>query len=222
MFLEIPDLLTAQEVERLRAIGRTAPFVDGRASNPHSKVKNNLQVDAGAAEFRECASICHDALFGRLEVRNFAFPKVITAPMMTKYTPGMNYGVHSDAAFLPMKPRPLRSDISCTIFLQKPDSYDGGELSVRLGTRAIDFKLPPGGAIIYPSNTLHEVKPVTRGERLTVIAFMESRIADQTHRELLYQLNEVKELEGLRMNWDNRTRLSYVAASLERLWSDAG
>jgi PKHD-type hydroxylase len=222
MFLEIPDLLTAPQVKRLREIGRTAPFVDGRASNPHSKVKNNLQVDAAAEGFRECAAICNEALSSRMEVRNFAFPKIMTAPMMTKYTPGMNYGVHSDAAFLPMKPRPMRSDISCTIFLHDPDSYDGGELSVLMGTRAVAFKLPAGGAIVYPSNTLHEVKPVTRGERLTVIAFMESRIADQTHRELLFQLNEVKELEGLRMAWENRTRLSYVSASLERLWSDPG
>ncbi len=222
MFLEIPDLLTQQQVERLRVIGRTAPFIDGRASNPHSKVKNNLQLDAAAPSYRECASICHEALFGRIEVRNFAFPKLMTPPMMTKYTPGMTYGAHADAPFLPMKPQPMRSDISCTIFLNDPDSYDGGELSVRVGTRAVDFKPPAGGAIVYPSNTIHEVKPVTRGERLTVISFMESRIADQTHRDLLFQLNEVKELTGLNMDWENRTRLNYVSASLERLWSDAG
>jgi PKHD-type hydroxylase len=222
MFLEIPDLLTPQEVERLRAIGRTMPFINGRASNPHSTVKNNLQLDAAASGYRECAEICHAALFGRLEMRNFAFPKLMTPPMMTKYTPGMNYGAHADAPFLPMKPRPMRSDISCTIFLHDPDSYDGGELSVWMGTRAVDFKLPAGGVIAYPSNTIHEVKPVTRGERLTVISFMESRIADQTHRELLFQLNEVKELTGLKMDWENRTRLNYVSASLERLWSDAG
>ncbi len=222
MFLEIPDILTPQEVARLNALSRAVKFVDGRATNPHSLIKNNLQLDHADAGYRECAELCHAALSRSLEVRNFAFPKLIALPLMTKYTVGMNYGQHADAPFLPIGQRPLRSDLSCTIFLHDPASYDGGELSVQLGSKHIDFKLPPGGAILYPSTTIHQVRPVTRGERLTVITFMESRIVDQTHRELLYQLNEVKELESLKMDWENRTKLNYVTASLERLWGDAG
>lgn len=222
MFLEIPNLLTKEEVERLRALSKVVKFVDGRATNPHSQTKNNLQLDYADPNYKESATIMHQALIRSEEVRNFAFPKMIAPPLMTKYQPGMNYGGHSDAAFLPVGTRPLRSDMSCTIFLNELASYDGGELSVKLGTREIDFRLPPGGAIIYPSTTIHQVKPVTRGERLTGITFMESFIVDQTGRELLWQLKEVYALEGLKMEWENRTRLSYVCESLHRLWGDAG
>jgi PKHD-type hydroxylase len=222
MFLEIPDVLTLEEVKRLRAMATRLKFVDGRATNPHSTIKNNLQLDHGDPGYRESAEICHAALSRSPELRNFAFPKMIALPLMTKYTVGMNYGQHADSPFLPLGPRPLRSDLSCTIFLHEPSTYDGGELSVQLGSKHIDFKMPPGGAILYPSTTIHQVRPVTRGERLTVITFMESRIVDQTHRELLYQLNEVKELESLKMEWENRTKINYVSASLERLWGDAG
>ena len=171
---------------------------------------------------KEISQLCHAALIRHPDVRNFVFPKFIAPPLMTKYQPGMNYGQHSDAPFLQIGQRPIRSDLSCTIFLNDPETYDGGELSVQLGTKHIDFKMNPGGAILYPSTTIHQVRPVTRGERLTVITFMESRIVDQTCRELLFQLNEVKELESLKMSWENRTRIGYVSASLERMWGDAG
>jgi PKHD-type hydroxylase len=222
MFMEIPDLLTPSEVERLRALSKVLKFVDGRVSNPHSTIKNNLQLDHSDPGYKESAQLMHQALLRSEEMRSFAFPKMVAPPLMTKYQPGMNYGAHSDAAFLPIGTRPLRSDMSCTIFLNDPATYDGGELSVKLGTREIDFKPQPGAAVIYPSTTIHQVRPVTRGERLAGITFMESMIVDQTCRELLYQLNEVKAFEAEKMDWENRTRLSYVCESLYRLWGDAG
>jgi PKHD-type hydroxylase len=222
MFLEVPDLLTRPDIERLRAISKVVKFQDGRATNPHTKIKNNLQVEPSDPGYKESAQIMLRALSGDPRVSDFVFPKAIAPPLMTKYTHGMNYGAHADSAFLPIGQRPLRSDLSCTIFLNDPDTYDGGELSVKLGTREIDFKMPAGGAIIYPSTTIHQVRPVTRGERLSGITFMESIIVDQTLRELLYQLNEVSALEGYNISWENRTRLNYVIESLRRLWGDAG
>lgn len=223
MFVEIPDVLTPPEVARLRAIAGAARFVDGRLSNPHSKVKNNTQLDTSDAGYRESAQLLHAALMRHEEVRNFAFPKVIAPPLLTRHAAGMNYGVHSDAPFMSIgAPRLLRSDLSCTIFLGEQGSYDGGELAIHLGGRRIEFKLPPGGAILYPSTTLHEVRPVTRGERLVAITFIESQIVDQNQRELLYELNEVLALEGFNISWENRTRLSHVSSALHRLWGSAG
>jgi PKHD-type hydroxylase len=223
MFLEILDVLTPPEIARLRAIAASARFIDGRSSNPHSKVKNNSQLDPADPAYRESAQLLHTALLRSEEVRNFAFPKMMAPPLLTRHGVGNNYGVHSDAPFMPSGgPRPLRSDLSCTIFLGDPAAYDGGELAIHLGGRRIDFKLPPGGAIIYPSTTLHEVRPVTRGERLVAITFMESQIVDQTQRELLYELNEVMALEGFNISWENRTRLSHVSSSLHRLWGSSG
>ena len=92
---------------------------------------------------------------------------------------------------------------------------------VRLGTRDVDFKLGAGSAIVYPSTTLHQVRPVTSGERLVGITFVESQIADPAYRELLYELDEVAALEGDSMGEETRTRLQYVRTNLRRIWSAA-
>ena len=131
----------------------------------------------------------------------------------------MHYGAHTDSAFLPVGQQPLRSDISCTIFLNEPDSYDGGELTIHQGTKQSHVKGAPGSAVFYPSTTQHEVRPVTRGERLVTITFIQSQIADERLRYLLYELNEVAALEGYNISPENRTRLEFVRQSLHRIWA---
>lgn len=152
-------------------------------------------------------------------MRNFAFIQRLAPPLICRYQPGMQYGKHPDTAYLPMQPTPLRSDISCTIFIADPASYDGGELTIHLGSKPVTIKGTRGGAVLYPSTTIHEVRPVTRGERLVAITFIESQICDEKKRDLLYTLNEVAALEGLKMDWDNRVRLEHVRHSLHRMWS---
>jgi PKHD-type hydroxylase len=219
MFLEIPDLLSQSQVTELLAIAATANFVDGRISNPNNPAKDNLQLHDQAA-YAHSSKIMIEALFGRAEFVEFAFPKIVAPPMITKYGVGMKYGAHADAAFIPMGTRPLRTDLSATIFLADPTSYDGGELSVQLGTRTIMFKGAPGSAIIYPSNTLHQVIPVTRGERIAAISFIESDVPDVNQRDLLYELNEVAALEGNTMAFENYSRLQRIQYGLRRMWSD--
>jgi PKHD-type hydroxylase len=221
MFLEIPDLLTAAELDELVRIGSTARFVDGRVSNPHSKVKNNL-VLADREAFQRSSQLLFDALKRHEDFNNWAFPKSMATPWLTKYSGGGNYGAHADAAFMPQPGgRALRSDLSCTIFVTAPESYDGGELVVHLGARDVAVKGAAGSAVIYPSNMLHQVTPVTRGERLVGLTFIESRIADREKRDLMYELNEVAALEGLKMDWDNYTRLQRVQMGLLRMWADS-
>ncbi len=221
MFLELPDVLTADELARLRALALTARFADGRASSPHSTVKNNLQIDHADSAYRESSKLMAVALQRSEPFRNFAYPRIMAPPMLAKYSPGMNYGVHSDAAFLPLGERPLRSDLSCTLFIAPPEAYEGGELAITLGTATMKFKGAAGSAVIYPSNTLHEVRPVTAGERLVGLTFIESAIPDPAHRDMLYHLDEVAALEGLNMSWDNRTRLQYVRNNLRRVWGES-
>jgi PKHD-type hydroxylase len=222
MFCEIPDLLTSDEVVQLRQIAAALPFVDGRVTNPDSRVKNNLQGQPGEPRHERASDLLLEGLRRNARFIAYAFPKMVAPPALSLYRPGMNYGAHADAAFLPIGARPLRADLSCTVFLSDPETYDGGELSVRLGARAVEFKLQPGGAILYPSNTIHEVKPVTRGERLCGITFIESEIVDRAGRELLFELNDILATEGERLTWDARTRLSHVVTSLHRQWGDAG
>jgi PKHD-type hydroxylase len=222
MFCEIPDLLTADEVAQLRQIAAGLAFLDGRVTNPDSKVKNNLQGQPGDPQHERASKILMDALRRNARFIAFAFPKMVAPPALSLYRPGMNYGAHADAAFLPIGARTLRADLSCTVFLNEPAAYEGGELSVRLGSREVDFKLPPGAAVLYPSTTIHQVKPVTAGERLCGITFIESDIVDRAGRELLFELNDILATEGDRLTWEARTRLSHVATSLHRQWGDAG
>jgi PKHD-type hydroxylase len=218
MFQEI-TMLSAGEVAELREIAAKANFVDGRISNPHSKVKQNLQLHDEAA-YQRSSQILTEALYGQEEFQNFAFPVAMLPPMMTRYTPDMRYGAHADAAFLQLGNVALRSDLSATIFLSEPAGYEGGALRIRLGTREIRFKGETGTAIVYPSDMLHEVEQVTSGERLVAITFIQSRIADRFHRETLYELNEIAALEGLNMAPENYARLQLVQANLLRHWGD--
>lgn len=219
MFTEIENLLSEAELQRLDQIVAEARFVDGRASNPHNIAKNNLQIEHGSDLHKESSQILGQALVRNEEVRNFAFFKRLAPPLICRYRPEMQYGKHPDSAFLPMQPTPLRSDVSCTIFLSDPATYEGGELTIHLGGKPVTIKGKRGGAVMYPSTTIHEVMPVASGERVVAITFMESQIVDETKRYLLYTLNEVAALEGLKMDWENRVRLEHVRQSLHRFWS---
>jgi len=219
MFLEIQNVLNPAEIDRLREIAQGATFVDGRISNPHNQTKQNLQVDPRDSGAQESGRLVGLALQRNEEFARFAFPVRVATPLLCKYQPGMSYGKHPDVAFLPMQPTPLRSDVSCTVFISDPASYEGGELTIHLGSRPIVIKGAAGAAVVYPSTTIHEVLPVRSGERIVAITFVQSQIVDEKQRDLLYTLNEVAALEGLSMQWDNRIRLEHVRHSLHRMWS---
>ena len=220
MFLELDDLLTAEELEKLRAIAAAAPFVDGKISNPHNTTKNNLQLDQAHPFYAESSALLTQALMRNEQFRLFALPAFISPPLLCRYRPGMSYGVHSDVAHGMVANRRVRFDVSCTIFISPPEACVGGELASHLGDKIIRTKGAPGSAIVYPSSTLHEVTPLTSGERLVAITFIESEVRDPVRRELLYHLNEVYALEGMQMDWTNRVRLQHVHTCLKRMWSE--
>lgn len=218
MYRVLP-ILTDAEVAQCRKLAASAPFVDGRISNPHNKAKANEQLHDPAA-YRESSELLKQAMARSEEFREFAFPVAMAPPMMTRYRPSMRYGAHADAAFIQLPGATIRSDLSCTIFLNDPKDYDGGELHIRIGDAELTFKLQPGEAIVYPSDTLHQVEPVTRGERLVAITFIQSRVQDPFRRNLLFELNEVAALEGLKMDPANFNRLQLVQQNLLRYWGE--
>lgn len=219
MFLELKGFLTPEEVARLTALSRELHFVDGRASNPANHTKDNLQADKNDPRFAESVQIVAAAFARSAEFRDFAFPKRIAPPLLCRYEPGMKYGPHADAAHMQVANALIQSDLSSTVFIADPASYEGGELVIHLGTRPIVVKGSPGEAIVYPSSTVHEVRPVRSGARLVSITFIESLIADEHKRTQLYELGEVSALEGLNMRWENRVRLEAVRQNLQRMWS---
>lgn len=220
MFRLIEDVLTPENVAELKRIAEQATFVDGKISNPHSKVKSNLHMHDESLQ-QSAVNIMANALFNNEEFVNFAAPAQFAPPLITRYQPGMKYGLHPDSALMAIGNVSIRSDLSCTLFLNDPECYDGGALRIQLGTEEVRIKGPPGSAIVYPSHTLHEVEEVTKGERLVGLTFIQSQIPDSFHRELLYELNEVAALEGNSMNDENFTRLQAVQFNLKRMWTRA-
>jgi PKHD-type hydroxylase len=217
MYRVLP-LLTPGEIEECRRIAAASPFAEGSITNPHNKAKQNEQLhDAGA--YQQSSQLLLQAFARSEEFREFAFPEMIAPPMITRYRPGMKYGVHADAAFIQISGAALRSDLSCTVFLNDPESYEGGALNLRLGDSNLTCKLQAGEAVVYPSDSLHQVEPVTEGERLVAITFIQSRIADPFKRYMLFELNEVAALEGLKMDNENFQRLQLVQQNLLRMWS---
>ena len=221
MILEIDDLLSAAELKRLQQIGAESTFQDGRLSNPHNKTKNNEQIDSAAPGYQESSQLLLGALTRHEGFRDFAMPSRIAPPLMCKYEVGMAYGAHCDVSLLPLVKLQtvLRSDISLTVFLSDPDTYDGGELVLHMESRKVPIKLPAGGVVVYPSTFLHEVAEVTRGQRLVAISFVESQIIDERKRHMIYTLGEVSALEGFTMKPENRMRLETVRHNLIRMWS---
>jgi PKHD-type hydroxylase len=219
MFIQIDDLLSPQEVQAITELAGQARFIDGRRTNPHNVSKVNVIADATDLASQKASQLALTALQRSEAARSFVFPQRMAVPSLCRYGVGMKYGAHTDAAFLPLGQQPLRSDVSCTIFISNPTEYEGGELVIYLGSETLSIKGKAGSAVFYPSTTIHEVVPVTSGERLVIIGFIESQIPDQMQRELLYTLREVRALEGLKMDWRNQIQLEYVIANLHRMWS---
>lgn len=220
MFLQIEDFLTAAEVDSVRELARQTRFIDGRSSNPHNPTKRSLIPDPTDPHAQRAGQLALGAFQRSDMARNFVLPRRIAVPQVVRYGQGMGYGAHVDVPFMAVSQQPLRSDVSCTVFISAPDSYGGGELVIYLGSQEVRIKGRPGEVVFYPSTTLHEVAPVTSGERLVLITFIESQIADAARRELLFTLNEVRALEGAKLEWGNRMRLEYVASNLQRMWAE--
>jgi PKHD-type hydroxylase len=217
--MKIKNLLTGDDIAALTALAGQLRFVDGRVSNPANQTKNNLQADHTDPKYVESVQIVNAALARSREFTDFALPKRVAPPLLSRYEPGMKYGMHADAALLPMGNSRLRSDLSCTVFISDPATYEGGELSIVAGNQGVAFKGAPGEAIVYPSSTLHQVIPVRSGQRLVSITFIESYIVDQHQRMQVYELNDIAAIEGPTMNWESRVRLDVVRQNLMRMWS---
>jgi PKHD-type hydroxylase len=218
MLLSIADILSAADVEEVRAGLATSTFVDGKATAGWSArlVKSNLQASRGPEVERVRALVDtrlrEHAVFA-LAVR----PKTILGPMFSRYEPGHAYGTHVDDALM----GGVRTDVSFTLFLAEPDSYDGGELVIDTAAGEEAFKLPAGSAVAYPSSTLHRVLPVTRGARLAAVGWVRSFVRDPAQRELLFDLETAR-----RRLFDSHGKsaesdlLAKCTANLVRMWCD--
>lgn len=223
MIQHLRNVLEPAELANLRAIAGRAQFVDGRITNQHHPLKHNQQIAQNDPAAAEPGKIIRDALFRHPDMRVAAFPKNMANPTISRYEPGMKYGWHMDEALFPSQP-PMRSDVSCTVFLSDPEDYDGGELMISQGQHALPIKFPAGDAVLYPSTTIHQVAAVTRGVRLVGITWLQSYIPNMQHRELLQQVEEARNIEmgrGEQADLRMLLMLGSLRNNLFRMWSDA-
>ena len=222
MIRALANVLSPDELAQVHALVGQVGFADGRITNPDAAHKRNLQAPQADAANARIAEIARDALARHPEVRTLALPKQMARTTVVRYEPGMTYGWHVDEALFPSNP-PMRSDLSCTIFLNDPSEYDGGELTMQFGEQELAYKLAAGSALLYPSTTIHQVAPVTRGVRIAAITWLQSWVADAQRRELLIQLEEARALVAAGRAADI-DRINVLLASLRtnlfRMWAD--
>lgn len=225
MLIVIENVLTADEVATFRARLAAASWQDGAetAGTRSVAVKQNLQLPRTDPVGKELG----DAILKKLG-RNPLFVTASLAqkvwpPVFNCYRNGGHYGTHSDAALMrhPETGMSLRSDLSATLFLSEPEEYDGGELLAETPFGAQSVKLAAGDMVLYPSSSLHQVTPVTRGERICAITWMQSSVADASARELLYDLDlSIRSLTPGRTKDDpDIDRLIHVYHNLLRRWA---
>ena len=181
--------------------------------------KQNLQALNQQPEVARITAQVRDNLSKHTVFKQFALPAKFGRVMASRYEPGMEYGTHFDDAFIDG----VRTDLSFTLFLSQPDSYEGGELELVTPNGSQAIKLPAGCAIVYPSNQLHGVLPVTQGTRLAIVGWVQSRIKSNEQRQLLYDLTTAIEgvpiSDGSDAN-DTAVKLRFVRNNLLRMWAD--
>lgn len=192
MLVCLPDLLTPDELAALRRGLAAAPWGAQLSAGPQARqVKHNLQVPEDAPVLRELRTTVMRALNRSALLMSAALPYKIVPPNFNRYTvEHPSYGVHTDSSlrWLP-DGSCLRTDVSATLFLSDPDDYEGGELTIQDTYGAHTVKLPAGHLVLYPSGSMHEVSPVTRGERLACYLFMQSVVKDAECRRQLYEMD---------------------------------
>lgn len=192
MMYHIPGVLTADEVAQLRAQLALAPWIDGRATvgNQGAQVKNNQQVDTQSELYQKLQSAVLQAVNQHSLFFAAALPRQISNPLFNRYQQQETYGFHVDGA---VRSHPqsgwMRTDLSATLFLCEPESYDGGELVVNDTFGQHSVKLPAGDLILYPASSLHCVTPVTRGVRVASFMWIQSMIRDDKKRAMLFELD---------------------------------
>ena len=226
MLLQFPELLSADEVLHAQTLLATAPWGDGRtgAGDQARQVKNNEQLDHDCEAARTIRAMVLRALDRSPLFFSAALPKRVFPPRLNRYGGDSNYyGNHIDGSvrYLPDSGQRVRTDVSCTVFLSDPASYDGGELCIADTYGEQSVKLPAGHMVLYPGTSLHQVKPVTRGHRLACFFWIESMVRSDEQRRLLYEL-DMNLLALRRQHGDSAetTALTGVYHNLLRMWAD--
>lgn len=225
--IAIPGVLSGRVLDHVRQVVTEADWIDGNATSGHQSAlaKKNRQLPEDGPAAREAGSIILDALGATPLFIAAALPLKVFPPLFNRYAGGERFDTHVDNAIRLKRGTDfrIRSDLSATVFLADPESYDGGELVVEdtLGTHKV--KLAAGDMILYPASSLHHVTPVTRGERLCSFFWIQSMVRDDGERRTLFELDSAIQSVASERGQDDPAviRLTGVYHNLLRRWADA-
>lgn len=226
MLITIEALLTPSELHNMRAVLDQAEWVDGRTTTgPQSaEVKRNAQIPVNSPILPDLQMRLLRALTSNPTWLSATLPAQILPPMFNRYEGGQTFGVHVDNAVrvIPGEGRQIRTDVSCTVFLSEPEEYDGGELIVEGHYGAQSVKLSAGSAVVYPSTSLHQVTPVTRGARVASFFWVQSMLRDAAKREMMFDLDQTIQSLSIDIgaNAPDVLRLTGIYHNLIRQWAE--
>jgi len=226
MLLKLTQVLSPQALQQARQLLGGAPWQDGRATagTQAAQVKNNEQLAPGSEQLRSLQALVLQALEAHSMFFSAALPKRVLPPLFNRYSGSSNsYGNHVDQAvrYAPGSGQRVRTDISCTLFLTDPASYDGGELVVQDTYGEQRVKLNAGDMVLYPGTSVHRVEPVTRGERLASFFWIESMVRADDQRRLLYELDmSLMRLRSEHGESEATVQLTGTYHNLLRMWAD--
>ena len=226
MLTVIPGLLSAAELARVRAIVDAGEWTDGNAtSGPQSALaKRNEQLPEDSRAAQEAGALVLDALGRSPLFVAAALPLKVFPPLFNRYAGGQAFDTHVDNAIRIRRGSDfrIRSDLSATLFLADPDSYDGGELVMEGQFGESRVKLPAGDLVVYPASSLHRVEPVTRGARVASFFWLQSMVRDDAARRILFELDQGVQAVGAAMGPGDpaAVRLTGVYHNLLRRWAE--
>jgi len=226
MLIEIPELLSSKALQQCRALLADAPWADGRitAGTQSAQVKNNLQLPEQTQQCQAVRTIVQEALNQNALFLSAALPKRIFPPLFNRYEGEHNtFGNHIDNAirYCAVTGQRVRTDLSATIFLSDPDSYDGGELIIEDTYGEHSVKLAAGDMVLYPGSSLHRVEPVTRGARVASFFWIESMVRETERRRLLFEMDmSILELRNTQGDSAPAVNLTGCYHNLLRMWSE--
>jgi PKHD-type hydroxylase len=225
MLLQIPDVLTAEQVTQCRQMLEQAEWIDGRvtAGYQSARTKDNLQLPEDHPAARQLGDLILAALQNNALFMAAALPLKVFPPLFNRYQGGQSFGTHVDNAIRQVTgtPHRVRTDLSATLFFTGPDEYDGGELLVEDTYGTHSAKLPAGSLILYPSTSLHHVRPVTRGARIASFFWIQSMVRDDGRRTLLFDLDmAIQRISQDAPERPSTVQLTGVYHNLLRRWAD--
>jgi PKHD-type hydroxylase len=219
MQITIGQVLSADEIATVHAALARARFIDGKATAGFAArlVKNNRQAEGADRSLATIRQLVAERILGNEVFQLAVRPKALSPLLFSRYESGMHYGSHVDDALMDG----MRTDVSFTLFLSDPSSYDGGELTIESASGEETFKLDAGALVAYSATSLHRVAEVTRGARLAAVGWARSFVRDPARRELLFDLDTARRQlfarAGKSAEFD---LLSKSLANLLRMWAE--